>query len=466
MFDNSRYYVFDSHNRTPEGMCCYDNTGTSILLAFNTKSELEEYIKGFYLQQFQNNQVAFEVQYVKTLISEDSLDSFKNNLRSFGYIGKRKQTTSINIDEEPGPSKRFKPDIDEKSWKDKKRAKKTKKSAEKLENDRTRKANVRANETEKEKNKIRIQKANARANMTEEQREKIRKKDKSQKATAKANLTEEQKREKREKARLRMASARAKIKKKDKSQKATAKANLTEEQKREKREKERLRKANARAKIKKKDKSQKATAQANLTEEQKREKREQQRLRKANARANLTEEKKIVQKEKDRKRKSTKKAVLPFKNGIIQRVKTFKNEIRKGPFFICVICNRLLYKISVVLFDKNKYPDVAEEVFAYHVLSFDDKEYVCKTCHKKLLKNKVPCQAVANDLQIINLPERFSDIRKLEKIIIAKRILFKRITIMSKGQAPKMKGAICNVPIRADEICNMEWTITESLEWL
>ena len=179
------------------------------------------------------------------------------------------------------------------------------------------------------------------------------------------------------------------------------------------------------------------------------------RLRKANARANMTDEQRSAQREKDRRRKSTKKSALPHEDGMMRRVKAFKKEIRKGPFFICVICNRLLYKISVVLFDESKYPGVNNEVFAYRVLSFDDKEYVCKTCHKKLLKNKVPCQAVVNDLQVINLPERFSDIRKLEKIIIAKRLLFKRITIMSKGQAPKMKGSICNVPIKADEICNI-----------
>ena len=41
-------------------------------------------------------------------------------------------------------------------------------------------------------------------------------------------------------------------------------------------------------------------------------------------------------------------------------------------------------------------------------------------------------------MKIYEIPERFADIRKL--IIISKRILFKKITIMGKGQAPKMKG--------------------------
>eukprot|EP00111_Clytia_hemisphaerica_P014655 TCONS_00043195-protein len=91
IFDNNHYYVFDSHNRTSKGMCCYDNTGTSVLLVFSTKRDLEEYIKIFYLEQFRNNQIAFEIQYVKTSISNDSLNAFKNDLRSFGYTEKRKQ---------------------------------------------------------------------------------------------------------------------------------------------------------------------------------------------------------------------------------------------------------------------------------------------------------------------------------------------------------------------------------------
>ena len=87
--------------------------------------------------------------------------------------------------------------------------------------------------------------------------------------------------------------------------------------------------------------------------------------------------------------------------------------------------------------------------------SADGKQYICMTCHKKLLKGTVPAQAVCNNLQIFELPSRFHDLRKLEKIIIAKRLLFKKVTIMAKGQCPKIKVAICNVPTNADDICEV-----------
>lgn len=40
---------------------------------------------------------------------------------------------------------------------------------------------------------------------------------------------------------------------------------------------------------------------------------------------------------------------------------------------------------------------------------------------------------------------KLSTLEKLEQILIARRIVFKKIVIMPKGQQRKIKGAICNV---------------------
>ena len=45
------------------------------------------------------------------------------------------------------------------------------------------------------------------------------------------------------------------------------------------------------------------------------------------------------------------------------------------------------------------------------------------------------------------MPEDLANMNRLERAIITRRILFKKITIMPKGQAPKLKGSICNVPV-------------------
>ena len=53
------------------------------------------------------------------------------------------------------------------------------------------------------------------------------------------------------------------------------------------------------------------------------------------------------------------------------------------------------------------------------------------------------------------MPNEFRDLRGLERVLVAKRILFKKITVMPKGQSPKVKGSICNIPIsEIDNNCN------------
>ena len=89
------------------------------------------------------------------------------------------------------------------------------------------------------------------------------------------------------------------------------------------------------------------------------------------------------------------------------------------------------------------------------VCSADGKQCICIICHKKLLKGTVPAQAVCNNLQIFELPSTFRDLQKLEKVITAKRLLFKKVTITPQGQCPKIKDTICINPINADDICKV-----------
>ena len=55
-------------------------------------------------------------------------------------------------------------------------------------------------------------------------------------------------------------------------------------------------------------------------------------------------------------------------------------------------------------------------------------------------------------MAVDDLPDEISALNRLEKNLISKRILFKKISIMPKGQQPKIKGSVCNIPIRADAV--------------
>ena len=130
----------------------------------------------------------------------------------------------------------------------------------------------------------------------------------------------------------------------------------------------------------------------------------------------------------------------------INTVVAFKNAIKEGPYYICVVCNRNLYKKTVKLFALQNYNMDILDLFT-NVESFDKSKYVCFTCDRHLKKKEIPCQAVWNKLSVDDLPGEIKSLNRLEKVLISKIILFKKISIMSKGQQPKIKGSVCNIPI-------------------
>ena len=46
------------------------------------------------------------------------------------------------------------------------------------------------------------------------------------------------------------------------------------------------------------------------------------------------------------------------------------------------------------------------------------KKYVCLTCAKKIKANKIPCKAVTNKLNVIDIPEELNILNKLETALI------------------------------------------------
>ena len=157
-----------------------------------------------------------------------------------------------------------------------------------------------------------------------------------------------------------------------------------------------------------------------------------------------------ISKKKELKEKRMEKK--PQIHDINMYIEKFKKQIKSGPFHICCVCNRTRYKKSVLILQKNKYP--RQDCFMLQ-RSFDGKNYICRTCHAKLLKGQQPCQAVVNNLFVDETPTELAALEKLEQIIVAQRIVFEKIVIKPKGQQRKIKGAICNVPVECSQTCNV-----------
>ena len=96
--------------------------------------------------------------------------------------------------------------------------------------------------------------------------------------------------------------------------------------------------------------------------------------------------KKRYQKQKLNEEKS--ENLDPISNIQASSIKRIENE---GPFFICVCCNRCLYKRSVILFSENRYLESGFCPKLHFIPSFDYNLYICKTCDKKILKHMSKC---------------------------------------------------------------------------
>ena len=80
----------------------------------------------------------------------------------------------------------------------------------------------------------------------------------------------------------------------------------------------------------------------------------------------------------------------------IARSRIFFNQGKQGPYYICAICHQSVYQRSVRVFKPEKYHIVTADLY-HPVKLFDEKFCICET-YKHLHKNKLPCQAVCNNM--------------------------------------------------------------------
>ena len=165
-------------------------------------------------------------------------------------------------------------------------------------------------------------------------------------------------------------------------------------------------------------------------------------------------EKKDLIKQTVTRRKEVKAKICYSTYSLDYYIQQFNRAIREGPYYICVVCNRLLYRKTVLEFKKDKYKCSA--CLFTSVTSFNGSVYICKTCDITIKKkNKTPCQAVYNNLAADDVPPELANLEKLEQILVSQRIVFEKIVVMPKGQQRKIRGAICNVPVSCEETCRV-----------
>ena len=141
-------------------------------------------------------------------------------------------------------------------------------------------------------------------------------------------------------------------------------------------------------------------------------------------------------------------------------ISALRSETKGGPDFVCTCCHRMMYRKSVIQFNKSKYtktgPDVLQEVFSVNIryISNDWKQWICKTCDRALVRNSMPLQSKANGLQLAEMPPELSGLNALELRLISLRPFMKMVALPS-GKQRSIHGPAMNVPSKVDTICDV-----------
>ena len=133
------------------------------------------------------------------------------------------------------------------------------------------------------------------------------------------------------------------------------------------------------------------------------------------------------------------------KNNIQSWISKFHEVASQGPLYICTCCDQLWYNCSVLCVDKLRQSNPDIDKYLGNKTSVDDIEWVCKTCHNHLVKNRIPPCAVVNGLVFPQKPAFFY-LNELECRLLAPRIAFQKLMQAPRGKQLKIHGNIVNVP--------------------
>ena len=130
----------------------------------------------------------------------------------------------------------------------------------------------------------------------------------------------------------------------------------------------------------------------------------------------------------------------------------FISAMKDGPDYICVSCNRLMYRKTVQEFHASKYDKAPNE---FVVPECQNKQWICKTCHNALKRGALPAQVKANSLDLDNIPDELSDLNPLEVRLISLRIPFLKMVALPCGKQRAIHGPAVNVPTDLTPVCTL-----------
>ena len=119
----------------------------------------------------------------------------------------------------------------------------------------------------------------------------------------------------------------------------------------------------------------------------------------------------------------------------------FKSVIQEDPSYICEICWKLEFQRNVIKLKEPKY-----QTDIYNECTTGKSDWICKSCHNSISKNKMPMQVQVNNM---DLCLEFSDLNRLcpvELMLISQIIPFMFIVAKTKGAQLELTDPCVLVP--------------------
>ncbi|XP_060554156.1 uncharacterized protein LOC132715189, partial [Ruditapes philippinarum] len=125
---------------------------------------------------------------------------------------------------------------------------------------------------------------------------------------------------------------------------------------------------------------------------------------------------------------------------------SFDALISYGPDYVCTCCTQTFFRHFMRKIEQ--IPDIKKTLiakFCTQYRSFDNFEWICKTCLEWASKGKTPKLWIHNGLKFPMKPTEL-DLSNLEERLVSPRIPFMQLRQMPRGGQVSMKGNIVNVP--------------------
>ncbi|CAG2237476.1 unnamed protein product [Mytilus edulis] len=147
---------------------------------------------------------------------------------------------------------------------------------------------------------------------------------------------------------------------------------------------------------------------------------------------------------------------------ITEVIRKFKDAVKKGPECVCSCCLRLFFEKQVLIckkgsYDNSIYDSCTTEKYK-HICTDDCNTHcafegtcrtslwICYTCHRKMMKGKIPADSFSNGLMLEDVPLELKQLNSIEQQLIALNIPFMKIMALPKGGQKGVHGPVVCVP--------------------